>query len=87
VGLRAVLNAMVKRKIPSPRRESKPRTRWWNNIKMNFKEIRYSGVDCIQIGQGRNQWRAIVNIVKILRLLLDQLNDFQLLKKDSAPLS
>jgi hypothetical protein len=26
VGLRAVLDAMVKRKIPSPRRESNPRT-------------------------------------------------------------
>jgi hypothetical protein len=26
MGLRSVLDAMVKRKVPSPRRESKPRT-------------------------------------------------------------
>jgi hypothetical protein len=48
VGPRAVLNAVVKRKIPNPRRESKPRTpivqlvaqryAWKYNIKIDLKE-------------------------------------------------
>jgi hypothetical protein len=33
------------------------------NIKMGFKEIRYEGVDWIQLDQDRNQWRVLVNVM------------------------
>jgi hypothetical protein len=37
--------------------------RWVDNIKMDLKEIGWDGVDWIELAQGRNQWRALVNTV------------------------
>jgi hypothetical protein len=41
----------------------RPRHRWENNIKLNFQEIRYRGVDWIELVQGKNRWRALVDAV------------------------
>jgi hypothetical protein len=41
----------------------RPRRRWEDNIKMDFREIWIDGVNWIQLAQDRVQWRACVNTV------------------------
>jgi hypothetical protein len=41
----------------------RPRRRWVNNIKIDFREIEWDGVDWIDLAQDRDQWRALVNTV------------------------
>jgi hypothetical protein len=43
------------------------RSRWVDNIKMNLREIGWDGMEWIDLAQGRNQWRALVNTVMNLR--------------------
>jgi hypothetical protein len=38
----------------------RPRRRWVDNIKIDMKEIRWDGVDWIDLAQDRDQWRALV---------------------------
>jgi hypothetical protein len=37
--------------------------RRWVNIKIDFREIGWGGMDWIDLAQDRDQWRAIVNTV------------------------
>jgi hypothetical protein len=46
----------------------KPRRRWIDNIKMNFREIEWGGIEWIDMAQHRDQWRALVNTVMNLRV-------------------
>jgi hypothetical protein len=46
----------------------RPRRRWADNIKMDFREIDWDGVDWIDMAQDRDQWRALVNTVLNLRI-------------------
>jgi hypothetical protein len=46
----------------------KPRRRWVDNIKMDFREIGWDGMDWIDLAQGREQLRALVNTVMSLRV-------------------
>jgi hypothetical protein len=39
------------------------RRRWVDNIKMNHREIRWDGINWIDLAQNRDQWRALVNTV------------------------
>jgi hypothetical protein len=41
----------------------RPRCRWVNNIKMDLREIEWDGTDWIDLAQGRDKWRALVNAV------------------------
>jgi hypothetical protein len=34
-----------------------------DNIKMDLREIRWDGMDWIDLAQDRDQWRAFVNVV------------------------
>jgi hypothetical protein len=45
-----------------------PRRRWEDNIKMDLREIRIDGANCIQLAQDRVQWRACVNTIMNLRV-------------------
>jgi hypothetical protein len=45
-----------------------PRRRWVDNIKMDLREIRWDGVNWIDMAQDRDQWRALVNTVLNLRV-------------------
>jgi hypothetical protein len=45
----------------------RPRHRWVNNIKMDLREIGWDGMDCIDLAQNRDRWRALVNTVMNLR--------------------
>jgi hypothetical protein len=44
------------------------RRRWMNNIKIDYSEIGWDGMDWIDLAQGRDQWRARVNAVINLRV-------------------
>jgi hypothetical protein len=46
----------------------RPRRRWVDNIKMNLREIRWDGIDWIDLGQDRDQWRTLVNTLLNLRV-------------------
>jgi hypothetical protein len=46
----------------------RPRHRWVDNIKIDFREIEWGDVDWIDLAQDRDQWRALVNTVTKLRI-------------------
>jgi hypothetical protein len=46
----------------------RPRCRWVDNIRMDLRDIGWGGVDWIDMGQDRDQWRALVNAVLKLRV-------------------
>jgi hypothetical protein len=52
------------RKIPPGR----PRRRWVDNIKIDLREIRWDGVNWINLAEDRDKWRALVNTVMNLRV-------------------
>jgi hypothetical protein len=39
-----------------------------DNIKMDLREIGWGGMDWIDLAQGRDKWRALVNTVMNLRV-------------------
>lgn len=41
----------------------RPRRRW-DNIKINIKELRCDGLDCIQLDKDRVRWRDLVKTVE-----------------------
>jgi hypothetical protein len=41
----------------------RPRRRWEDNIKMDFQEVGFGGMDWIELSQDRDRWRALVHPV------------------------
>jgi hypothetical protein len=41
----------------------RPRRRWEDNNKMYLQEVGWCGIDWIEMAQGRDKWRALVNAV------------------------
>jgi hypothetical protein len=48
----------------------KPRRRWEDGIRMDLREIGWRSVEWIQVAQDRDRWRAVVNTVMNLRVLV-----------------
>jgi hypothetical protein len=46
----------------------RPKRRWVDNIKINLGEIRWDGMDWINLAKDRDQWRALVNTVMTHRV-------------------
>jgi hypothetical protein len=46
----------------------RPRRRWVDNIKMDFREVGWDDRDWIGLAQDRNRWRAYLNAVMDLRV-------------------
>ena len=44
------------------------RCKWGDNIKMDFQEVGCGGMDCIDVAQNRDRWRALVNSVMNFRV-------------------
>jgi hypothetical protein len=40
----------------------RPRCRWEDNIEMDIQDIRCGGMDWIEVAQGRDKCRALVNL-------------------------
>jgi hypothetical protein len=47
------------------------RCRWEDNIKMDLQEVRYGGMDWINLAQKRDRWQSLVNAVMNLRVPLN----------------
>jgi hypothetical protein len=47
----------------------RPRRRWEDNIKLDFKETGIDGAKLIRLAQHRIQWQAFVSVVMNLRVL------------------
>jgi hypothetical protein len=39
------------------------RCRWMDNINMDFRVVEWGSLDCIDLAQVRDQWRALLNTV------------------------
>jgi hypothetical protein len=51
------------------KRPGKPRRRRENGIRMDHREIVLGSVECIQLAQDRDRWRAVVNTMNNLRFI------------------
>jgi hypothetical protein len=43
------------------------RRRWDHNIKMDLREVLFGAMDWLELAQGRDRWRALVNALMKLR--------------------
>jgi hypothetical protein len=48
---------------------ARPRRRWVDNIKMDLREIRWGGMDWIDLPQNMDKWRDLLNKVMNFRVL------------------
>jgi hypothetical protein len=55
-------------KSEGKRQLGRPRCRLVDNFKMDIKEIKWDGVDWIDLAEDRDQWRALVNTVTNIRV-------------------
>jgi len=46
----------------------RPSCKWEDNIKMDLQEVRCGYMDWIDLAEDGNRWRALVNVVKNLRV-------------------
>jgi hypothetical protein len=65
---RRVYNVLVG-KLEGKRSLGRPRRRWEDGIRMDFREIGLEGVDCIRLAQDRDRWWAVVSAVMNLSVL------------------
>jgi hypothetical protein len=61
------------------------RHRWVDNIKMDFREIEWGGMDWIDLAQDRDQWKALVNMVRNLLKLRNVELVFQCVYLPASP--
>jgi hypothetical protein len=59
---------MLVEKPEGKRPLGRARHRWVDNIKMDLREIEWDGMDCIDLAQDREQWRALVSTVMNLQV-------------------
>jgi hypothetical protein len=45
----------------------RPKRRWEDNITIDLQDVRWSGMDWIDLAQGRDSWRALVSAVMNIR--------------------
>jgi hypothetical protein len=50
------------------RQVGRPKRRWEDNIKMDFQNVRFGGMDWIDLAQDRDGWRRLVSAVMNLRV-------------------
>jgi hypothetical protein len=46
----------------------RPRRRWVDNIKIDLRDIRWDGMDWVNLAQDRDHWRTLVNTVMNFRV-------------------
>jgi hypothetical protein len=59
-----ILGGKPERKRPLGR----PRLKWVDNIKMDLREIRWDGMDWIELGQDKDRWKALANTLMNLQV-------------------
>jgi hypothetical protein len=63
---RGVLRVLVGKSEPK-RPLGRPRCRWEDNVKMDLQQVGCGCMDCIDLAQDRERWRALVNTIMTLR--------------------
>jgi len=61
-------HSVLMRRREGKRPLGRSRRRWKDDIKMDLQEVEWGGMDCIALAQGRDRWRAVVNVVMNLRV-------------------
>jgi hypothetical protein len=46
----------------------RPRRRWEDNIKMDFREVGCGGIDWIDLAKDKDRWRAHLNVLMKIRV-------------------
>jgi hypothetical protein len=49
----------------------RPKSRWKDNMKMDIQQVGYGGMDWMELAKDRDKWRALVNAVMNLRVILN----------------
>jgi hypothetical protein len=65
---RRAMNRILVGKSDGKKPLGRPRRRWVDNIKMDLREIRWDGMDWLDLAQDRDQLMALVNTVMNLRV-------------------
>jgi hypothetical protein len=68
MGERRVVNRVLVGKPEGKRPLGRPRRRWEDNVKMDLQEVGCGGIHWIDLAQGRDRWRALVNAVMNVRV-------------------
>jgi hypothetical protein len=55
-------------KLEGRRRLGRFNRRWKSNIKMDLREVKWVGMDRINLAEDRERWWAVVNAVMNLRI-------------------
>jgi hypothetical protein len=63
------VNRVLMGKPEGKRPLGRPRSKWKDEIRIDFMEIGWGSVDWIQMAQDRDRWLALVNTVMNLRVL------------------
>jgi hypothetical protein len=50
------------------RQLGRPKRKWEDNIKIDFQEVSWGGMDWIYLAECRDRWRALLNAVMNLRV-------------------
>jgi hypothetical protein len=50
----------------------RPRNTWENGIRIDLREIGWGDVDWVQLAWDRDQWKAVLNLVMNLQVLVPQ---------------
>jgi hypothetical protein len=56
------------RKLEGKNPLERPRRRWEDNIKMDLQGVGCGGMECIELAQDMDRWRALMNAVMNLRV-------------------
>jgi hypothetical protein len=67
MGVRRGVFRVLVRKPEGKRPLGGPRRRWEDNIKMDLRYVEYWSMDCIDLSQDRDRWRALVTAVMNFR--------------------
>jgi hypothetical protein len=68
IGAKRNAYRILVRKPEGKRPPGSSRRRWVDNITIYLREIEWDGVDWVDLAQGRDQWKALVNMVMNLRV-------------------
>jgi hypothetical protein len=68
MGKRSCVYGVLVWKPKGKRPFGRPRRRWEDNIKMDLQEVECGDMDCIELAQDRDRWRAVVSTIMNFRV-------------------